>query len=63
MQEMQEAWVPSLCWEVPLEEEMTTHSSILAWKIPRTEELGGFSPWGCRKSDRTEATSHIERTC
>ena len=63
MQEMQEAWVPSLCQEVPLEEEMTTHSSILAWKIPRTEELGGFSPWGRRESDRTEATSHIERTC
>ena len=26
--------------EVPLEEEMATHSSILAWRIPWTEELG-----------------------
>ena len=23
-----------LCWEDPLEEGMTTHSSILAWRIP-----------------------------
>ena len=31
---MQETWVPSLGWEDPLEEGMTTHSSILAWRIP-----------------------------
>ena len=30
----------SLGWENPLEEGMTTHSSILAWRIPGTEELG-----------------------
>ena len=29
--------VQSLGWEDPLEEEMATHSSILAWKIPWTE--------------------------
>ena len=40
MQEMQETWVWSLGWEDPLEEEMATHSSILAWKISWTEELG-----------------------
>ena len=28
--------------EDPLEEEMTTHSSILTWKIPWTEESGGL---------------------
>ena len=27
--------------EDPLEEEMATHSSILAWKIPQTEERPG----------------------
>ena len=27
-----------LGWEVPLEEAMATHSSILAWRIPWTEE-------------------------
>ena len=31
---MQETRVGSLGWEDPLEEEMATHSSILAWKIP-----------------------------
>ena len=37
------------------EEEMATHSSILAWKIPRTEEAGGlYSPWGCNELDMTE---------
>jgi len=30
MQETQEMWVQSLGWEDPLEEEMATHSSILA---------------------------------
>ena len=30
MQETQETWVRSLGWEVSLEEEMTTHSNILA---------------------------------
>ena len=30
--------VQSLGWEDPLEEEMTTHSSILPWEIPWTEE-------------------------
>ena len=32
--------VHSLGWEDPLEEGMTTHSSILAWRIPWTEEPG-----------------------
>ena len=32
MQEMQDTWVQSLGWEDPLEEEIATHSSILAWK-------------------------------
>ena len=34
---MQETQVRSLGWEDPLEEEMATHSGILAWEIPRTE--------------------------
>ena len=37
---MQETWVPSLGQEDPLEEEMATHTSILAWRIPWTEEPG-----------------------
>ena len=38
----QETRVPSLGQEHPLEEEMATHSSILAWEIPWTEEPGGL---------------------
>ena len=34
--------VQSLGWENPLEEEMATHSSILAWRLPRAEEPGGL---------------------
>ena len=37
---MQETWVQSLGWEVPLEKEVATHSSILAWEILQTEEPG-----------------------
>ena len=39
---MQETGVRSLGQEDPLEEEMATHSSILAWEIPWTEESGGL---------------------
>ena len=42
MQETQETWVQSLGWEVPLEEGMATHSTVLAWRIPWTEEPGGL---------------------
>ena len=35
--------------EDPLEEGMTTHSSILAWRVPWTEEPGGLqSMWSQR---------------
>ena len=46
---MQETQVPLLVWEDPLEEEMTTHSSILAWKIPQTEEPGGLQFMGSQR--------------
>ena len=46
MQETSEAQVPSLGWEDPLEEEMATHSSILAWEILWTEEPGGLQSMG-----------------
>ena len=36
MQEMQEMQFLSLSGKDSLEEEMATHSSILAWKVPRT---------------------------
>ena len=37
---MQKTWLQSLGQKDPLEEEMATHSSILAWEIPLTEESG-----------------------
>ena len=42
--------IGSLGREDPLEEEMATHSSILAWRIPWTEEPGRLWPMGLRKS-------------
>ena len=44
--------IPGL--EDPLEEDMATHSSILAWEIPGTEEPGGLLAIGLPKSDMTE---------
>ena len=35
--------------EDPLEQEMATHSSILAWEIPQTEEPGGLQSMGLQK--------------
>ena len=46
LEEMQETQVQSLGWEDLLEEEMATHSSILAWKIPLTEKPDGLQPMG-----------------
>ena len=39
---MQEMQAQFRGWEDFLEEEMTTHSSILAYRIPWTEESGGL---------------------
>ena len=41
-----------------LEEEMATHSSILAGDSHGQRSLGGYSPWGCKDSDKTEVTEH-----
>ena len=55
----QETWVQSLGWEDPLEEGMTTHSSVLAWRIPQMEEPGGlYSPRGHKELDMTNAGMH-----
>ena len=45
---MQGIRVPSLGWEDPLEEMVT--SSTLAWEIPWTEEPDGLQSMGSRKS-------------
>ena len=46
---MQKMQVQSLGWEDPLEEEMATHSSILAWRITWTEEPGRLQSMGLQR--------------
>ena len=46
---MQEIQALSLGREDPLEEEMATHSNILAWRIPWTEEPGRLQPMGLQR--------------
>ena len=59
MQELQETWVWSLDQEDPLEEEMETHSRILAWRIPWTEEPGGLQSKEGAKS-WTQLSTHAQ---
>ena len=43
---MRETWIRSLGWEDPLEEGMSTRSSILAWRIPMDREAWWATvPW------------------
>ena len=46
---MRESWVQSLGQEDPVEEEMATHSRILAWEIPWTEGPGGLQSMGSQR--------------
>ena len=46
---MQEIWVQSQGWEVPLEEGIATHPSILVWRILWTEESGGLQSMGLQR--------------
>ena len=59
---MQKTRAQSLGGEDPLQEEMATHSSILAWRDPWTAEPGGItksSPWDL-SSGRTEQLTHVK---
>ena len=54
-----ETQVQALGPEDPLEEEVATHSNIFAWGIPWIQghrSLSGYSPWGYKELDKTEAT-------
>ena len=51
---MQETRICYLGWEDPLEEEMATHSSILAWRIPWTEEPSRLQSAQSQMSDLTK---------
>ena len=41
--------VRSLSQEDSLQEDIATHSSILAWRIPWTEETGGLQSMGSQR--------------
>ena len=51
----------SLGQEDPLEEEMATHSSILAWRIPWTEEPGGLQSLVSQRVGHDWATEQPEK--
>ena len=55
---MQETWVQSLGQEGPLEEGMTTHSSVLAWEIPWIEKPGGLQSMGLHRVGHNGAHTH-----
>ena len=46
---MQKMLVQYLSWEVPLEEVIATHSSIIAWRIPWAEKPGGLQSIGLQR--------------
>ena len=56
MQEIEETWVQSLGQGDCLEEEMTMHQAFLLGESRGQRSLVGYSPWGLKESDRTEAT-------
>ena len=55
MQEIQER-VPPLSQEDPLDQEMATHSSILAWEIPQTEEPSRLQVMGSQRARLSTST-------
>ena len=54
---MRETWVWSLGREDALEEDMATHSSVLAWRVPWTEEPGGLQSTGSPRAGHDWATN------
>ena len=53
--------VRSLAQEDPLEEGMSTHSSVLAWRLPWTEEPGQPQTRNRKESGTTKATQHVKQ--
>ena len=58
MQETRGTRVWPLSWEDAMEEEMATHSRILAWKIPCS--LVGYSPGVTKSQTRLSNWAHVE---
>ena len=62
---MQEAWIPSLVWEDPLEKEMATHSSIPAWEYPMDRGAWPATVYGVTNRHKlvTKQQRIIKRMC
>ena len=56
---MKETQVRSLGQEDPLEEEIATHSSLLAWEVPQTEQPSGLQPMGSQKRHNLATQQHL----
>ena len=54
MQEPKETWVE----KIPMEEDMASHSSIIAWRIPWTEEPGGLHSVHSEDTEESDTTEH-----
>ena len=54
---MQETWIQSLGWEDPLEEGMTTHSSILARRIWLPRQGWHLEAWPMRRRSQKKTPS------
>ena len=61
MQETQETQVQSLGQEEPLEEEMATHSGIVACKVPWTAEPGRLQTTGSQRDTTEQLSSTTKR--
>ena len=55
--------VGSLGWEDPLEEEIATHTSILAWEIPWTEEPRGLPSMGSQSWTQLSDSRTVANPC
>ena len=55
---IREAWVWTLGWEDPLENDMAAHSSTLPGESHGQRSLVGCSPWGRTESYKTEKITH-----
>ena len=55
---MQETWVPFLGWEDPLEEDMATHTSILAGESPGSEKPGRLQSMESQSVGHDRVTKH-----
>ena len=61
MPAMQEMQLQYLGQEDPLEEEMATHSSMLAWRIPWTEEPGRLQSMGLQRVRCDLSTEYVAK--